>query len=168
MNKRDHSKMNRSKAHKIIVTIIVTLVASVTLWAIAHAVNDDGQRRGHRGGPAAMLSWHLDLSDDQEDRVEAIFNSAHTEGEAIRSELGSLRREVVESIRANGYQEDQVRIRIESETPKMVDLMLSRIRTMAEVYEVLTPEQQARVDEFIDEGPGFGRGRRHGLGFGGF
>jgi Spy/CpxP family protein refolding chaperone len=165
MNKPDHSRSNRSKAHKITVSLIVTLVASITLWAIAHAVNDEsGKHRG--GGPAAMLSWHLDLSDEQEDRVDEIFTAARTDGKALRSEMDGLRKELIESIRANGYQEDQVRIRIESEAPKMVEHMLLRIRTMAEIYEILTPEQQAKADEFINKGRGFGRRGRHGLAFG--
>ena len=163
MNRPDHSRSNRSRAHKITVTLIVTFVASITFWAIAHAVNDDTGR--HRGGPAAMLSWHLDLSDEQEDQVDAIFTAARTDGKALRSEMDGLRKELIESIRANGYQEDQVRIRIESEAPKMVEHMLLRIRTMAGIYEILTPEQQAKADEFIDKGRGFGRRGRHGSAF---
>jgi protein CpxP len=115
-----------------------------------------------------MLSWHLDLTDAQEDQVEAIFDASRAEGKALKLELGGLRREITDSVRANGYQEDQVRARIESEAPKMVDLMMLRIRTMARVYEILTPEQRARIEAFIDAGPDRGRGRHFGRGFDGF
>ena len=42
MNKSDHSRSSRSKAHKITVTLMVTLVASITLWAIARTLSLSG------------------------------------------------------------------------------------------------------------------------------
>ena len=111
-----------------------------------------------------MLSRHLELTEAQEEQVETIFAAARAKRQALRGELGDLRREIGESIRENGYQEDQVRIQVESAAPKMVDLMVLRIGAMAQVYELLTPEQQTKADEWFERGPRFGRGRRHGGG----
>jgi len=156
--------------HKSTIALLVALIAGTGLWAAASAVEDDGARnhRGRHGGPGHMLSRHLDLTDEQQTRVAEIVKSARSDGETLRTELGRLRQEVATSIRENGYAEDQVRTLVEARAPQLVDLMMLRIRAMAKIYELLTPEQKASADKFLEQGPGFGRGRHRGEGFGSF
>ena len=170
MTHRKYSPRSAPKTHKMAITLLIALIAGTGLWAVASAVDDDGAKGygGRHGGPAHMLSRHLDLTDEQETRVGEIIESARSEGKILRAELGGLRQEVAASIRENGYAEDQIRMLIESRAPQMIDLMMLRIRTMAEIYELLTPEQKARADDFLEHGPGFGRGRFRSEGFGSF
>ncbi len=156
------------------ITLSATALGVLTAWALAWGVNENdgieaqagnsqgGHWGGHRGGRMERMARHLDLSDEQRAAVEAILANARAEGEQLRGELATLREEVGAMIRSDGYYEDQVRIQVESKSPVFVELTVLGIRTMNEVYQVLTPEQRAKADEMLARG----RGRRFGPGFG--
>lgn len=158
------------------ITLSATALGVLTAWAVAWGVTEnDGTEPtasgfegrhwgGHRGGRMDRMARHLDLSDEQRTQIEAIMANARTEGEQLRGELATLREEVGAMIRSDGYYEDQVRIQVESKGPVFVELTVLGIRTMNDVYQVLTPEQRAKADEMLARGRRFGRG----FGVGGF
>lgn len=160
------------------ITLSATALGVLTAWALAWGVNEndgaepdagsfEGHRWGaHRGGRMDRMARHLDLSDEQRAEVEAILADARTKGEQLRGELATLREEVGAMIRSDGYYEDQVRVQVESKSPVFVELTVLGIRTMNDVYQVLTPEQRAKADEMLARGRGRGFGR--GFGMGGF
>lgn len=160
------------------ITLSATALGVLTAWAVAWGVTEnDGKQAapsgfegrhwgGHRGGRMERMTRHLDLSDEQRTQIEAILANARTEGEQLRSELATLREEVGAMIRSDGYYEDQVRIQVEAKAPVFVELTVLGIRTMNDVYQVLTPEQRAKADEMLARGRGRGFGR--GFGMGGF
>lgn len=165
-----------STRHKAVVSILLTLLFGAGISAIAWAF-DDGPHRGPgrhgygpwgaEGGPmmsrfiVRALDWQVDLDDTQKAAIEQIVDEAAEEGRVLRQEMGSLRKEIADTIEANGYVEEQVRAMVETHSTQMVDLMMLRIRTMAQIHAQLTPEQQAKVKEFRDKRRG-SRSHRHG------
>ncbi len=105
-----------------------------------------------RGGPFMLraLDRHLDLTDDQRTAIEQIVDASRAEGEALRVEMHALFEQVRDQVEQEGFDEDRVRIIIENQAPRMVDMMVLRIRTLAEIREQLTPEQQATMQELIE------------------
>lgn len=182
MNESDTHRRNpprtTSTKHRVFVSFLVLIVLGAGVSAIAWAV-DGAKNRGHGpwgadGGPmmgrfiVRALDWQVDLNDEQKTAIEQITTDAEAEGRALRGELGTLRKDVAEMIQANGFIEDQVRMMVEAKSPQMVDLMMLRIRTMAEIHALLTPEQQAEVKAFMADRRGSGPRRhrhrhRHGL-----
>lgn len=154
------------------ITLSATALGVLTAWAVAWGVTEDDATDpapsgfegphwgGHRGGRMDRMARHLDLSDEQRTQIEAIMANARNEGEQLRGELATLREEVRAMIRSDGYYEDQVRVQVESKAPVFVELTVLGVRTMNDVYQVLTPEQRAKADEMLARrrGPGFGRG----------
>lgn len=154
------------------IALSASALGVLTAWAIAWGVNENeantsdeqgysqwGPRWGHRhrGDMVGRMAWHLDLTEEQQARIRAIFAEARTEGENLRAELAEMRSELQRSIRDNGYYEDQVRVMVESKAPLFVELTMLGIRTMSQVYAELTPEQQTRADEMLEK-----RGGRFG------
>ncbi len=109
------------------------------------------------------LDWQVDLNDAQELAIKQIVTGAEEESRLLRTEMGNLRKEITDMIEANGFIEGQVRAMVESRSTQMVDLMMLRIRTMAEIHAQLTPEQQTQVKAFMDKRRG-SHSRRHGPG----
>lgn len=163
--------MHRRRKIALSAGALGVLAASAIAWGVNHDSNGNGvsddtgrsQRWGHRqGGPMAHLARRLDLSDEQQLAITAILNNSRDEAEVLRLQLEELRRTVGESIRAGEYDEDQVRILVENQSPAFVDMTLLGIRTMSQVYEQLTPEQRTKADELMEKR----RGGRFGRGFG--
>jgi len=137
---RKNPPRTASKRHKVVVSVL----AAITLGIVASAIPDTSRFI------VRMLDRKVDLDDAQTAAIEQIIAASKAEGSELRAELGSMRKEITDTIQANGYVEDQVRITVESHSTQMVDLMMLRIRMMADIYAQLTPEQQVRVKDFMN------------------
>ncbi len=167
---RKNPPRTASRRHKVIVSVIAIITLGIVASAIVWA-QDDGKYRRHgpwgaAGGPdmgrfmVRMLDRKVDLDDAQMAAIEQIITSSREEGSALRDELANMRKEITDTIQANGFAEDQVRITLESHSTQMVDLMMLRIKTMAEIHDQLTPEQQSKVKDFMNRFGGSGPGPR--------
>jgi len=165
---RKNPPRTASKRHKVVVSVLAAITLGIVASAIVWA-QDGGKYRNHgpwgaAGGPdtsrfiVRMLDRKVDLDDAQTAAIEQIIAASKAEGSELRAELGSMRKEITDTIQANGYVEDQVRITVESHSTQMVDLMMLRIRMMADIYAQLTPEQQVRVKDFMNNFGGRGSG----------
>lgn len=124
------------------------------------------QQAGAAGERGGRLMRALDLSAEQRMQIEGIRQRARSEGEGGREQMQALREEIQAGIDAGGYNETQVRVQIESRSQLLVDSMLRRVRTQAEIAAVLTPEQRAKMAELREQRSGAGqrgqRGQRKG------
>jgi len=133
--------------------ILILIAISLLVTTVALAGKDhSGDARMMGGDPMEAMTRRLDLSEEQQAAIRKSFDNSREQGQALREQIDELRRQVAESIRANGYQEDQVRLMVENNISLMVDVMMLRIGTMARIYEQLTPEQQAEADKFLEMG----------------
>lgn len=96
------------------------------------------------------LDRHVDLTDEQYAAIESILESSRTEGEALRTRMEPLHEQIRAQIHQDGFDEGQVRILLENQSPLMIDAMLLRIRTLAEIRDQLTPEQQQLAEEMFE------------------
>jgi Spy/CpxP family protein refolding chaperone len=85
------------------------------------------------------------------------MHDSRDQAEQAGTQMDGLKTEVMDLVRTNGFDEPQIRILLETKSPQIIDLMLLRIKAMAEIYAVLTPEQQAEAEAFLEDG----RGRKH-------
>ena len=162
-----------SRLHKVTVSIIVLLVAALATWAVVSIADDEpvSGGRGHwehgmkGGGPLQAMTRHLDLTEEQQEQAKAIAAATMKEGKVLREKMDGMREQIVAGIRENGYQEDEVRLIAENNMPLLVDMAVLRIRAMAEIYEILTPEQKAEADALMAQ-VGAGGPGRHGRPFG--
>ena len=176
ISQRKREPREASRLHKITVSIIMVLVAGLSIWAVVSIAEDESVSggRGHwkhgtkSGGPLLAMTRHLDLTEEQQAQARVIAAATMEDGKALREKLDGMREQIIAGIRENGYQEDEVRLIAENNMPLFVDMAVLRIRAMAEIYEILTPEQKAEADKFMEqalEQGGPGRAGRHGSHF---
>lgn len=113
------------------------------------------------------LATILDLSDEQQAQIEAILDEELPAIETMRDQL----RDAHQAFRANQqpgvFDEAAVRAFAQSQSQTHVELMVAGARTMSRIHNVLTTEQQQRLEELRAlrherghrGGPGAGRGR---------
>jgi Spy/CpxP family protein refolding chaperone len=106
------------------------------------------------------LAVVLDLSDEQQAQIEAILDEELPAIETMRDQL----RDAHQAFRANHqpgtYDEAAVRAFAQSQSQTHVELMVAGARTMSRIHNVLTTEQQQRLEELRSLRPD--RGRRGG------
>lgn len=168
-----HEPREASGLHKVTVSIIVLLVAALATWAVVSIADDEPVSGGRShwehgmkgGGPLQAMTRYLDLTEEQQEQAKAIAMATMKESKALREKMDGMRVQIIAGIRENGYQEDEVRLIAENNMPLLVDMAVLRIRAMAEIYEILTPEQKVEADALMAQ-VGTGGPGRHGRHFG--
>ena len=147
---------------KVLVGGVGLVLAAVAVVA-THAVHAaEAQRGGGRGGRGAAMGGprgggpvgalllplrRLDLSDEQRDRVRTAIGEGR---EAARTNLGETRaaREALAEATASAtVDEDRIRS-LAAELGRLAgDAAVRRAQVYAAVWQILTPEQQARAEE---------------------
>ena len=149
---------------KTVLLVLTGVALTMLTVAVASARHGGGEGWGPGFGMSGRIARHLDLSDEQRDQIRELRAASREQGEALRAQLDQLREDVASTIKASGFDEDQVRLMLENRSSLMIDLAMLRIRGMAEVYALLTPEQREKVDARMAQGPRGRHGRWHGHG----
>ena len=150
--------------------IIIPGIAVLLIIAAVAALADRDGRRGGRGDCwgsgwnhddksewiVSKLDRHLDLSDEQENRIEVIVEEKLAEMQEFRMERITS---IGEQIKSDSIDERQVRLLMDFEGPVegMKDAMAEVI---VAVHAVLEPEQRAMAGELIAERWGSWHGKR--------
>jgi protein CpxP len=107
-----------------------------------------------RGGPLAGLPLReLNLSDAQREQVKAIMESHQAEMKAVGDRAMTARQALHAATTAASFDEAAVRARAAELAAVEADVAVSRARIFADVYQILTPEQQAKVKELSGSRP---------------
>lgn len=108
--------------------------------------------RGGRGGPGGpmgilgpMMIERLDLTTDQRDRVKQILESHRQEQQAIAQRGMAARNALEAAITADSFDESAIRARAADVGAVEADETVVRARVYAEVFQILTSDQQTRL-----------------------
>ena len=93
-------------------------------------------------GPAMS---RLDLTDDQRSRVRQITESHREEQRAIADRARQAHAALREVTEGGTFDEAAVRARAADVANVEADMAVARARIFSEVYQILTPEQQAKL-----------------------
>ena len=113
------------------------------------------------------LAVVLDLSDEQQAQIEAILDAELPAIETMRDQLRDAHQAFRASQQPGAFDEAAIRAFAQSQSQTHVELMVAGARTMSRIHNVLTAEQQQRLEELRAlrperghrGGPGSGRGR---------
>lgn len=122
--------------------------------AVAGGMLLAAQEPGNQAPPAAVQQPHrpggriaryLNLTPDQQAQARAEFQAVRQTAQPIRAQLKQLRQEMFQAIEAN----DKAGIdRLSAQEATLKgQLSALRLEAAARVYQTLTPEQRARVDQ---------------------
>ena len=151
------------------------LAIGVSAGAYVHA-QDGGQQRppsaeGRRGGPGGpggfrgpggpmgllpMLGRDVELTDAQKDQLKAIAESHKEDWKALADRGRAAHTALNQAIMADSVDENLIRQKSAELAAVDADFAVARAKARAEVFQVLTAEQRAKVKEHA---AGRGRGR---------
>lgn len=107
---------------------------------------------GPRGGAPMLglprpLAAQLNLSDAQREQIRGIMQQHHDEAEQLGRRLGATEHALHQAVQAEAYDETAIRAAATEAAAARTDMAVFQGRVHAEVYQVLTPEQQAKARE---------------------
>lgn len=110
------------------------------------------------------LLEQLGLTAEQRTQIETLQQSARTASEPFIAQLETIREQLKTALANGAFDEVAVREILAARARAAIDLEIVRIRTDAAIYNLLTTEQKARLDEIRSrreshDGPG-GSGAR--------
>jgi Spy/CpxP family protein refolding chaperone len=108
-----------------------------------------GGGRGGPGGPMAVLGpmmlQRLDLTSDQRDRVKQILDAHRDDQQAIGKRARAAHDALESAITGNTFDETLIRTRAADVAAVEADETVLRARIYAEVVQILTADQQAKL-----------------------
>jgi protein CpxP len=123
-----------------------------------------GRGRGGPGGPGGPLAGlplrELNLTDAQREQVKQIVDSRQQEARAIGERAMAAREALHAATTSPSFDEGLIRAKAAEVAAIEADLAVSRARIFADVFQLLTPEQQAKVKELNDSRPHRPNGQR--------
>lgn len=111
-------------------------------WGDKHA---RGRGRGH-DGPMRMLRG-LDLTEAQQAQVKQIAERFQQSTATLREQMKANRGSQASMFTDGTFNEAAVRAAAQADAATEVELRVARARMMSEIYQVLTPEQKAKIAE---------------------
>ena len=113
-----------------------------------------GRGRGMPGGPLGGLPLReLNLTESQREQVRAIVEPREAETRAIGERAMAARQALHAATTSASFDEGLVRARAAELASVEADLAVSRARIYADVFQILTPEQQAKAKEISGSRP---------------
>jgi Spy/CpxP family protein refolding chaperone len=137
---------------------IVPIAVSLALLAGGLAFAGPGRYRERMAGRMEYLSRELNLTDGQKARVKEIFEAHRADGlgQAAQSSRAA-RRDLQLMIHDPSADESAIRGAASRAAQAEGDLAVERHKMFAEIYQILTPEQQEKAKALRDRA----QARRH-------
>jgi len=137
----------------------VVAVLSASLLAQGAAGAGDRGERGRRGhGPMGMGRGleglplrGLDLTDAQREQVRGIMTARQADFKAIGERLRTAHEAQRQAVTRVPVDENEIRARVSEASAAEADFAILRARIHEQVYQVLTPEQQAKAKTLAAE-----------------
>jgi Spy/CpxP family protein refolding chaperone len=111
-------------------------------------------RRGGPGGPGfggpgglPMMLGQLNLTSEQQDRVKQILESHREEQRAMQQREMTAHQALQDAITASTFDESAVRTRAAELANVDADVAVAQARIYAEVFQILTPDQQKTLQD---------------------
>jgi Spy/CpxP family protein refolding chaperone len=134
--------VQNAKVAAVVAALGVTVGLGTAVFAQSHGPGAGEHRGMHRGFPGLR---QLELSADQRQEIRRLMESHKAERDAIEGRLREARRAEAEAVMAVPVDESAIRTRSAELAKVEADAAVLRARVHAEVYNVLTPEQQEKA-----------------------
>lgn len=132
-----------------VMAVILSSVLMVSAAMPAFA-GDGGDREGRKQGMHQQYGMKmfrgLDLTDAQKAQIEQL-TAAHRQTMPEKSERAAYREELTALMQSSTFDEAGVRVLLEKQQSKRLDLEVAQLKFQHQLRAVLTPEQQAKLDE---------------------
>jgi len=145
--------MKSSRTTIIAVTLAIALLVAV--GAVAQTVKRahmHGGGYGMFGAPGwGFLAHRLDLSDAQRAQMKQILAKEKPVLQPLLAQMTQNRHQERVLVQSGTFDEAKVRALAAQQTQTMTELMVQRARIESELYQVLTTDQQTKLNQMLDQ-----------------
>ncbi len=138
-------KISKTLAGLLLLTIVLAGAVAVEAGHFRRHHGHDSMVGPGIRGLKTMLQ--LDLSDSQKSKMLSIIEKYETERESLKRSLREARGDVTRIFETETFNEDEVRNALRRTAPLKEDLQVMRLKMLAELKTVLTPEQRKLIKE---------------------
>ena len=97
--------------------------------------------------PGGLMLGKLDLSDAQKEQVKTLVTANRAAVEPYRNQLRDSAKALREATANGQFNEAQIRAIAQTQAQANAELTVANAKLKAEIYNILTPEQRAKVEE---------------------
>ena len=154
---------NAVEASRNISTMLISALMTFVVWGgLGYEIHAQGRggppgsrgemRGGRAGSPAGMLPLRqLDLTDAQREEIRAIFDQTQSRLRVTGEQLGRSKQALNEVVTSDWVNEFEIRARAETLGLAEGEAAVVRADLYVQLWRILTPVQQARVQEIEAE-----------------
>jgi protein CpxP len=130
------------------------LVALMAMVAVAHSVRAPEMRDyGMFGGGRHMMHFfsnYLDLTDAQQQQVKEILAKDKPALQPLMQQMQQNRQQMRQVIESATFDETRARALAAQQSQTMTELTVQKAHMFSDLYQVLTPDQKTKLDQFLD------------------
>jgi Spy/CpxP family protein refolding chaperone len=134
---------------------LIALLAGPAIAQEAGRAPEGARPRVHRGMHGRVMPGlplrALDLTDAQREQVRGIMTARQPEFRALHERLRTTRQAEQAAVTRVPVDENEVRTRVSELSAVQADLAVLRARVHEQIFQVLTPEQQAKAKTIAAE-----------------
>lgn len=131
---------------KFTMSILLILVLALSNLSWAGHGDRGGHHKGKGGGPMKFLE-KLDLTDDQQSKVDAIMQAHQAEKNQLREDIKTAKKALREAMHADTFDEAAIRSASKTVSTNMEEMAVFRGKIFTEIRSILTPEQIEKMSE---------------------
>lgn len=139
-----------------LVALLVTTLLTIGADAQGHrprggrpGMGPGGTPGAERGAEAQQFFRELDLTDQQKAEMRSLRERSREESQPILKQLRELEKERRQLIQSNTFNEEAARSLVNRESELRSALSLNRTANQHAVYNLLTPEQKAKLADRV-------------------
>jgi len=131
----------------VVLLMMVVLVAGGATQVFAfgpgggHGPKGEGQRGPE--GRLQIMAEVLDLSEAQQVQIKEVFAGEREAMQPYREQMRESRQQMHDLVQSDSFDEARIRSLAAQTSGAKVEMMVSKARTFNQIYNLLTPEQQA-------------------------
>lgn len=127
------------------------LVGWVGVYAVQAKPDCPLQGVGRHGGMFKQFLARLDLSDSQEHDIANLLKQHREQMQGLRTQMMEARKSQLAAMMADPFSEDAMREAAAKAADIQVQLAVTRARVFDEIRKLLTPDQQATLQQVVTE-----------------
>ncbi len=139
------------KRTQFTIAALTAVVALLFATAPAAARHHGGGPHGDRGSMFHRILERLDLSEAQTEAMHAVFGTFHERTRPLGEEVRAAHRVLAQTMHADSFDEGAIRNAAADLATAEVEMAVTRARMFQEIRLVLTPEQQERAHQMIED-----------------
>jgi len=131
----------------VLFTTVVANSQSQTAEAAPPPMHEHGHGFGHGEHMLEFFTDYLNLSDSQQTQAKSIMQKEHAALNPLLQQLHQTEQRL-RQYEEGTYDEAKVRALAAQQSQAQIELTVQKTRIHSELFQILTPEQQAKMKEF--------------------